>query len=84
MSLPPTLSVNGSLRNLAGGPAPDGDYGLTFRIFEVAEGGNALWEEVQAGPTAVPVSSGVFGTRLGLEKLLPVPFIVIIRCIHYP
>jgi hypothetical protein len=40
---------------------PDGDYGVTFRIYDVGEGGVALWAESKT----VTVQKGIFNTALG-------------------
>ena len=40
----------------------DGDYSVTFSLYDVASGGAALWTETQP---AVPVASGLFSAMLG-------------------
>jgi len=49
----------------------EGSYTLTFRVYDVATGGAALWTETQ---TAVPVSRGVFSILLGQVTPLNLPF----------
>ena len=60
---PSTMSYQGVLTDVSGNIVPDGPYDLTFRIYDVAVGGAALWTEAQAG---VPVVRGGFGVTLGL------------------
>ncbi|MDP3722930.1 MAG: LamG-like jellyroll fold domain-containing protein [Candidatus Omnitrophota bacterium] len=49
----------------------EGSYTLTFRVYDVATGGAALWTETQ---TPVPVSRGVFSILLGQVTPLNLPF----------
>ncbi|MGH7724991.1 MAG: hypothetical protein ACREOU_06135 [Candidatus Eiseniibacteriota bacterium] len=60
---PSTMSFQGVLTDNAGVLVPDGSYDLTFRIYDVAAGGAALWTEAQPG---VPVVRGGFSVTLGL------------------
>ena len=66
-AVPGTLQIEGSLRTVAGAPAADGDYILTFSLFAKETGGAALWQE---GPTVAKVVGGHFARRLGLDKPL--------------
>ncbi len=59
--LPPTLSYQGMLTDLAGAPLADGIYNLTIRIYDQSAGGAALWQETQS----VDLVGGVFSTVLG-------------------
>jgi len=58
---PSTLSYQGVLTDGAGNLVADGDYAITFRIYDVAAGGVALF--TQALP-AVPVERGGFSVVL--------------------
>ncbi len=44
-----------------GEPVADGNYTMTFRLYDVASGGSALWTETKD----VPVADGLFNTVLG-------------------
>jgi hypothetical protein len=56
------LSYQGRLVSPSTGlPQPDGDYQMTFSIYNVATGGTPLWTETKS----VPVSSGFFAALLG-------------------
>lgn len=65
------LSVQGVLKKTNGTVVDDGNYALTFRIYNVAEGGSALWTETQP---EVEVNSGVYSTLLGTVTALNLPF----------
>ncbi|MBI2913475.1 MAG: hypothetical protein HYY03_06105 [Chloroflexi bacterium] len=59
----PVISFQGRLTNPTTGlPVGDGDYSVTFRIYDAATAGNNLWTETQ--PT-VAVSGGLFSVMLG-------------------
>lgn len=53
----------------AGGPA-NGNFDMTFRIFDAATGGNLLWVETFTG---LPVTAGLFTVVLGQQT--PIQFI---------
>jgi hypothetical protein len=59
---PQMITYQGLLTDNAGGAGADGDYSLTFRIFNAETGGTELWSETQ--PT-VAVSGGLFKVSLG-------------------
>ncbi len=56
------FSMQGILKNFDGTVVLDGNYNMTFRIYTQASGGTAIWTEAQ---TAIPVTGGVYNTRLG-------------------
>jgi len=68
--IPKTLSYQGMLANAAGTPVPDGAYSITFKLYEVASGGSALWNETQS----VTVLKGVFSVVLGTITPLTLAF----------
>jgi len=59
---PGILSYQGVLTDGAGSVVPDGNYSLTFRLYDVPAGGAALYSETQA---AVPVERGGFSVEIG-------------------
>lgn len=67
---PGVMAYQGYLTNAAGTPL-NGNVNLTFRLYNVASGGTALWSEAHTGANAVPVVNGVFHTLLG--SLTPIP-----------
>jgi hypothetical protein len=69
--MPRTLSYQGVLKDADGlTVVPDGDYELTFRIYDVASGGSSLWSEMQV----LTVTQGVFSAILGSVTPLEIPF----------
>jgi hypothetical protein len=63
-----TIPYSGQLTGDNGEPVADDLYDFTFAIYDVAEGGNLVWSEAQAG---VSVQGGVFTVILG--SVNPVP-----------
>ncbi len=58
---PGTLNYQGVLLDSAGNPVPDGNYSITFAVYDLATGGTSLWQETQI----VAVADGLFNARLG-------------------
>jgi len=65
-AIPSTISYQGVLNDDTGTPVPDGDYDMTFSLYDVETGGTALWHEQQT----VPVSGGIFNVQLGADSPL--------------
>jgi hypothetical protein len=61
-AVPSVMSYQGVLMDDAGALVPDGDYSLTFQLYDAASGGTTLWTETQ---NPVPVSRGGFSVLLG-------------------
>ncbi|MBM2841883.1 MAG: hypothetical protein HW412_2411, partial [Bacteroidetes bacterium] len=59
--IPRVLSYQGVLSDSLGRPKPDGQYVMTFRLYDVSRGGVALWIETKA----LQLSRGLFSTMLG-------------------
>jgi hypothetical protein len=60
--IPRTISYQGVLTDPAGNPKPDGDYVITFSLYEEANSGvNAIWIETKT----LNVTKGLFSTSLG-------------------
>ena len=59
--IPRTLSYQGVVKDAAGVILADGDYTFTFRLYDAASGGDALWSEQQV----CTVHDGVFDAVLG-------------------
>ncbi|PLX30916.1 MAG: hypothetical protein C0600_07125 [Ignavibacteria bacterium] len=60
--VPSTMSYQGYLTDLSGAPVADGNYILTFFIYNQGTGGSPLWTEVHP---SVPVTKGFFHIILG-------------------
>ena len=61
---PETVNFQGTLKTSGGMAVPDGNYNLTFRIYNQSVGGSPLWTEVQN----VAVSGSLFNVILGLAN----------------
>lgn len=68
-----TIRLQGRLSTKGGGPAPDGDYGLTVSFYSKKDDATALFSYVDAG---VKVERGVFTVSIGAtNKLDPKHFV---------
>lgn len=59
--VPRTISYQGVLREAGGDVVSDGDYEMTFRLYDTPDGPSVLWTETDT----VSVSDGVFDVILG-------------------
>ena len=67
--IPPTLSYQGVLTDASTNPR-NGNFLLTFRFYEQAEGGDAVWQEIHN----VFVANGLFSVVLGKDQPLSLAF----------
>ena len=58
----PKISIQGTLKDANGAAVENGQYDMTFKLFNSSTGGSAKWEEDQSG---VPVVGGVYTALLG-------------------
>lgn len=70
LSAQANLSVQGTLQNFDGSAVTNGDYDLIFKLYTVATGGIAVWEETQT----VRVTGGVYSVLLGETTPLTAAF----------
>ena len=68
--VPQTMSYQGILTDDTGQPVANGDYAITFRIYDVSKRGAAIWEEIQT----IPVTDGLFNAILGCSDTLFISF----------
>jgi hypothetical protein len=68
--IPHTISYQGILTDAGGTPVADGNYNLTFKLYNVSTGGSALWTESQE----VTVANGIFNVILGRVTPLNLAF----------
>lgn len=61
IAIPRMLSYQGKLTDNSGIPVPDSSYSVTFQLFNVPNGGSALWNETQT----VSPRAGLFSCLLG-------------------
>ena len=66
-----TIPYSGQLKDASVSAALDGEYELSFGLYDQPEGGNLLWSETQTG---VAVSQGKFTTSLGIVNAIPEQF----------
>jgi hypothetical protein len=67
----PLIAFQGILKNSSGGPVDDGTYQIKFRLYNVSNGGNPLWEET----ASVKTTGGIYSHNLGKNsQLLPSAF----------
>jgi hypothetical protein len=59
--IPQKISYQGVLKLVSDVIVPDGEYNLTFKIYDVPEGGDSLWVETQF----VSVKNGILDAILG-------------------
>jgi hypothetical protein len=57
-----TVAYQGALRNTNGTPVPDGNYAVTFSIWDALTAGSKQWEESYA---SVALKNGLFSVQLG-------------------
>ncbi|MFN3693696.1 MAG: hypothetical protein ACK4UV_01710, partial [Ignavibacterium sp.] len=69
-SIPQTINFQGVLKDASGNIVPNGDYNLTFKIYNVESGGTALWTETKL----INVTNGIFSTQLGSVTPISLPF----------
>ena len=63
-----TITYQGLLKDSGGNPVPDASYNVTFRLYDLAAGGSALWS---SGALSITTSDGYFSKELGP---IPLPF----------
>ncbi len=68
--VPQTLGYQGVLTDATNTPLADGNYDLTFALYNVSTGGIALWTETQT----VQILTGVFSVALGSSTVLNLAF----------
>jgi hypothetical protein len=68
---PKMITYQGLLTDNAGEPVADGDYSLTFRLYDAPSGGAQLWSETQP---SVHVEAGLFSACMGTDSTLDVSF----------
>ncbi|MBM2815382.1 MAG: C-terminal target protein [Ignavibacteria bacterium] len=64
------LTFQGVITDNSGNYLSSGNYSLTFRIYNVSEGGSVLWNETQT----VALDNGLFNIYLGSVNPLNLPF----------
>ena len=68
--IPSTMSYQGALSDASGSPVADGDYTMTFRLYDSEVSTSSIWDETQV----VGVMDGLFETNLGVVTPLDLDF----------
>ncbi len=68
--IPGTINYQGVLKDNSGVVVPDGDYSITFKLYNTSSGGTEAWTETKT----LPVAGGVFSTMLGSVNPINVQF----------
>ncbi|MFQ5604610.1 MAG: tail fiber domain-containing protein [bacterium] len=68
--IPQTISYQGVLTDASGNVVADGNYQLTFRLYDSESSGTSLWSEIQTLTT----TNGLFNTVLGNVTSIDLPF----------
>ncbi|VAX37221.1 hypothetical protein MNBD_UNCLBAC01-817 [hydrothermal vent metagenome] len=68
--IPELINFQGRVTDTAGTPL-NGDYSITFRIYDAQSGGAILWNETQS---TVSVNNGIFSILLGSVSTLNIAF----------
>ncbi|MEW5874387.1 MAG: hypothetical protein AB1752_04305 [Candidatus Zixiibacteriota bacterium] len=66
-AVPPLINYQAVLSDDSGVPLPDGNYSVTFRIWDDESGGSAVWQEGRL----ITVQRGLFNVLLG--AVVPIP-----------
>jgi hypothetical protein len=69
VSIPRTMNFQGKLTDSTGG-VRNGDFSMTFRIYDQATGGTLIWTEDHTAGNRVHVTAGLFNVLLG--RLTPI------------
>ncbi|BDQ03413.1 hypothetical protein [Ignavibacterium sp.] len=69
-SIPQTINFQGVLKDASGNIVSNGDYNVTFKIYNAETGGTELWTETKL----VNVVDGIFSTQLGTVTPITLPF----------
>uniref|UniRef100_A0A832G8I4 Uncharacterized protein n=1 Tax=Ignavibacterium album TaxID=591197 RepID=A0A832G8I4_9BACT len=68
--IPQTINYQGVLKDASGNIVTNGDYNLTFKIYDSETGGTPLWTETKL----INVVDGIFSTQLGSVTPLTLSF----------
>ncbi len=68
--IPQTINFQGVVKDASGNIVSDGDYTITFKLYNTESSGTALWTETKV----VSVSGGMFSTLLGSVTPINLPF----------
>ena len=67
--IPQKINYQGILKDAAGIVVPDGEYILTFKLYNTESGGPEIWNETKP----INVVDGIMGSELGSATPIPLP-----------
>ena len=65
--IPETINYQGVLKDASGGIVPDGNYNITFKLYDAESGGSVLWSETKI----IAIADGILNTKLGSDTPIP-------------
>ncbi|MBK7631921.1 MAG: hypothetical protein IPJ23_14680 [Ignavibacteriales bacterium] len=65
--IPETINYQGVLKDAGGVLVPNGDYNLTFKLYNVESGGSSIWSETKL----INIVGGIVNTQLGSVNPIP-------------
>ena len=69
-TIPNTINYQGVLKDASGVIVANGNYNITFKLYDVETSGTALWTEIKA----INVVDGIINTQLGNVSPITLPF----------
>ncbi|MBI5101971.1 MAG: hypothetical protein HZB33_09090 [Nitrospirae bacterium] len=73
--VPQMINYQGSLTTAAGATVPNGNYNISFKLYDVPSGGASLWSENWDSSTSpITVVGGIFNVMLGFKNPIPASF----------
>jgi hypothetical protein len=73
-AIPATISYQGVLTDADGSVVSDGDYDITFTLYDAETEGNVVWTDTQLLPVADGVFDAVLGSGVALDPLFDQPY----------
>lgn len=70
-TVPHKVNFQGQLTDTAGATLADGQYNMTFRLYDESTAGTAVWTEVRETASRVTLTDGRFSVQLGDVSSLP-------------
>ena len=64
-TIPYKVNFQGYLRASSGEPLADGQYNVTFRLYDASTGGTLAWTEVRQETSRIALTDGYFSVQLG-------------------
>lgn len=69
-TIPQTINYQGVLKDASGVVAANGDYNITFKLYDVETSGTELWAETKL----ITVIDGIINTQIGSVTPITLPF----------